>query len=254
MFEQATLSYGSAGTRLCTTCAGFTGEALLLACAVLAPLVSPQVLPRTRALITLLAAPAPPPPPPKGSVDRPRAARAPVEQLQQIRAGQLIAPVRIPPRAAMIEDPPPEVSGYGVAGGIPGGARDGVLGSVLSEAARTAPPVRAAEPAAAPVTNAAPTEPLRLKTGGLVQLARPIHRVEPQYPALARQARISGEVELAGVIGTDGRIHELKVVRGHPLLVRAALDAVRQWIWAPTTLNGDPVEVIAPIIVTFVLR
>jgi protein TonB len=93
-----------------------------------------------------------------------------------------------------------------------------------------------------------------LKTGGLVQLARPIHRVEPRYPALARQARISGEVELAGVIGTDGRIHELKVVRGHPLLVHAALDAVRQWIWAPTTLNGDPVEVIAPIIVTFVLN
>ena len=56
------------------------------------------------------------------------------------------------------------------------------------------------------------------------------------------------------MLGTDGRIHELKVMRGHPLLVGAALDAVRQWIYAPTTLNGQAVEVSAPITVTFILN
>jgi protein TonB len=187
----------------------------------------------------------------------PRASRAPVRPLQ-IREGILTAPRMIPPRAAAIEDPPPEPSGYGVAGGIDGGApdgvRDGLMSGILADAMRAAPQVRPPEPAAAPVVNAAAREPIRVKMGGLVQLGQPVHRVEPRYPPLARQARIAGEVELAAVVGTDGRIRELKVVRGHPLLLRAALDAVRQWIYAPTRLNGDPVEVIAPIIVTFVLN
>jgi protein TonB len=65
---------------------------------------------------------------------------------------------------------------------------------------------------------------------------------------------VSGVVELLGVLSTDGRIHELKVVRGHPLLVAAALDAVRQWIYEPTLLNGQAVEVAAPITVTFTLN
>ena len=81
-----------------------------------------------------------------------------------------------------------------------------------------------------------------------------MHRVEPQYPEMARKMRVAGVVELEGVIGTDGRLRELRVVNGHPLLARAALEAVRQWIYAPTTLNGDPVEVIAPITVTFRLN
>jgi protein TonB len=81
-----------------------------------------------------------------------------------------------------------------------------------------------------------------------------IHRVEPLYPELARRAHIGGVVSLEGVIGTDGRIRELKVLSGHPLLTKAALDAVSQWRYRPTTLNGDPVEVIAPIIVTFRLN
>ena len=77
-------------------------------------------------------------------------------------------------------------------------------------------------------------------------MATPIHKVEPVYPALAKQARVSGTVELLGVLGTDGRIHELKVLRGHPLLINAALEAVRQWIFEPTLLNGQAVEVCRP--------
>ena len=85
-------------------------------------------------------------------------------------------------------------------------------------------------------------------------MAETIYRPEPSYPPLARQARVSGTVQLEGVIGTDGRLKELRVVSGHPLLARAALEAVSQWVYKPTLLNGRPVEVIAPITVTFRLN
>ena len=87
-----------------------------------------------------------------------------------------------------------------------------------------------------------------------VRMATPIQKIEPLYPPLARIAHVSGTVELLGVLGTDGRIRELKVLHGHPLLVRAALDAVSQWIFAPTLLNGQAVEVAAPITVNFILK
>ena len=89
--------------------------------------------------------------------------------------------------------------------------------------------------------------------GGKVQEAKLIHRVMPTYPPLARQARISGVVKLQGIIGKDGRIRELQLLSGHPLLAQAALDAVRQWVYSPTFLNNEPVEVIAPIDVNFTL-
>ena len=89
--------------------------------------------------------------------------------------------------------------------------------------------------------------------GGDVQAAKLLKKVMPVYPALAKQARISGTVHLMGVVAKDGTIQQLRVVDGHPLLVGAALDAVRQWAYKPTTLNGEPVEVIAPIDVIFTL-
>jgi protein TonB len=76
----------------------------------------------------------------------------------------------------------------------------------------------------------------------------------PVYPALGRQVRVSGTVRLMGIIAKDGHIRELKLLSGHPMLSPAALDAVRQWIYSPTTLNGEPVEVEAPIDVIFELR
>ena len=81
--------------------------------------------------------------------------------------------------------------------------------------------------------------------------ARVIYQPKPDYPELARLARIEGEVELEAVIGADGTVEELKVRRGHPLLVKAAIDAVRKWRYQPTLLNGEPVEVMTEITVTF---
>jgi protein TonB len=96
--------------------------------------------------------------------------------------------------------------------------------------------------------------PKQVVVGGRVKMAQLIHRVEPLYPPLARQTRVSGVVELVGIIATDGRIRELKLLSGSPLLARAALEAVRQWIYEPTLLNGEPVELVATISVIFRLN
>ncbi len=93
-----------------------------------------------------------------------------------------------------------------------------------------------------------------MRVGAGVQAARLIKQVIPQYPQLARQARISGTVHLVGIISKTGAIEKLEIVSGHPLLVRAALEAVRLWVYKPTLLNGEPVEVIAPIDVNFTLN
>ena len=86
-----------------------------------------------------------------------------------------------------------------------------------------------------------------------MQAAKLVNQVTPVYPPLARQARISGIVRLEAVIGRDGRIKSLHVAAGHPLLVQAALEAVRQWVYQPTLLNGEPVEVLTQIEVNFKL-
>jgi protein TonB len=76
----------------------------------------------------------------------------------------------------------------------------------------------------------------------------------PVYPAIAIAARVQGTVHLVGVVAKDGTVRDLRVVDGNALLVHAAVDAVRQWIYKPTILNGEAVEVVAPINVTFILN
>ena len=93
-----------------------------------------------------------------------------------------------------------------------------------------------------------------IRVGGNVQAARIVNRVQPVYPPLARQTRISGTVRLHAIISRDGTIQQLEVISGHPLLQQAALDAVRQWRYQPTLLNGEPVEVDTTIDVIFSLN
>jgi protein TonB len=78
-----------------------------------------------------------------------------------------------------------------------------------------------------------------------------ISQVRPVYPPLAKQARIQGVVVLEAVIGKDGKIQNLRVITGHPLLIKAAQDAVSQWEYKPTMLNGEPVEVVTTVTVNF---
>jgi protein TonB len=161
-------------------------------------------------------------------------------------------PANIPVSLARFVDEPPTVvgavPGFGHAAGDPNGLIEGIL---TTSAAVIRPPATVKQHEAQPKTVSA--EPRRVRTSS-VELARVIHRVEPVYPPVARMAHLSGTVELTGVIGTDGRIRELKALSGNPLLVKAAIDAVSQWIYAPPILNGERVEVIAPITVNFRLE
>ena len=131
------------------------------------------------------------------------------------------------------------------------------LGPPVSRANDTDPvsgtgfPVLPTAPPPKPAARPDPPRPVRV--GGDVQMANILSRVNPVYPPLARQARIQGLVKLEGIIARDGTVQHLKVISGHALLVPAALDAVKQWRYRPTHLNGEPVEVIAPIDVHFIL-
>ncbi len=104
-----------------------------------------------------------------------------------------------------------------------------------------------------PVANAvlAPSKPMQLSHMDPGML---ITRIEPRYPETARRARIQGKVVLSALIGKDGGIFRLGSVTGHPWLVAAAVDAVRQWRYRPTMLNGQPVEVETQVEVVFTLH
>jgi TonB family protein len=105
-------------------------------------------------------------------------------------------------------------------------------------------------PAPPPPSN---SPPQRIRVNGNVQSANLIRSVDPVYPPLALQARIQGTVRFTAIIGRDGRIQNLQLVSGHPLLVQAAREAANQWEYKPTLLNGDPVEVVTIVEVSFKL-
>jgi protein TonB len=241
MFEDSLVESGGKlkTKRGATTAISFVLEILFLGVLVLLPLIFTEALP-TKQLMTMITAPPPPPPPPP-----PAAAPVVVKKIQsELDNGQLRTPTAIPKKIQMIkEDEPPPTAGPagvvgGVPGGVPGGAMGGVLGSVMSSVPTAVP--KAATPQRVRVSQ------------GVTQGLR-IHMVQPQYPPLARQARIQGVVVLEALIGKDGTIQNLHVVSGHPMLTNAALEAVKEWRYKPYYLNGEPVEVVTTINVNFTL-
>ena len=205
-------------------------QCLILGILILIPLIYTQALPKAF-LTTLLVAPPPPPPPPP-----PVEAMVKVKPIVHlIQGNKLLAPRAIPKEVNIIKEsaPPPDVTAQqsGVFGGLAG------QGIMVGSHALPPPPK--------------PVAPARIKQGGNVTAASIINQTKPVYPPLARQARIQGTVILHAIIDKDGNVAELQVVSGHPLLVQAALDAVKQWRYKPTLLNGDPVEVDTTITVTF---
>ncbi|HTS61348.1 MAG TPA: TonB family protein [Candidatus Acidoferrales bacterium] len=236
-----------------TVMVAFIGQIVLLTVAVILPMIYFDVLPKTT-LQTMLIAPPPPPPPPP-----PPAAPAPVKIVKiiprQFDAGKLMAPKSVPKEIAQIKEeelPPAASGGVGVVGGVPGGVAGGtpggVLGGIIGSVPTAAPP-----PPPPPKKEEKPAAPKRITIGGNVQQAKLIRQPKPVYPPLAKQARISGVVHLAAVISANGTIQDLKVISGHPLLIPAALEAVKQWVYQPTLLNGEPVEVQTQIDVNFTL-
>jgi periplasmic protein TonB len=215
-------------------------EVIIIGIMVIIPLIYTEALPKAQ-LMTFLVAPPPPPPPP------PPPAKAPPVVVHKVSMQELMkAPTVIPKTIAKIKDQPQVQSAGvvgGVTGGVPGGSMGGVLGGIIGGMA-SAPP---------PPPPPKPKTPQRIRVGGQVEAARLIYKPTPEYPPLAKMARIQGTVRLEAIISKDGTIQDLKVLSGHPLLVKAALDAVKQWRYQPTLLNGEPVEVVTEIDVNFTL-
>jgi protein TonB len=157
-------------------------------------------------------------------------------------AGKLVTPKVIPKDIKIIKEDAPDMSGMqgGVVGGVAGGQMGGVIGGVIGGVGAAPPPPKPAQQ--------------RIRQGGQVQAAKLVNKVQPLYPPLARQTLISGTVRLHAIIAKNGSVEQLEVISGHPLLVQAALDAVRQWKYQATTLNGEAVEVDTTIDVIFSLN
>ncbi len=109
-------------------------------------------------------------------------------------------------------------------------------------------------PEGAPGGSAATPAVMRIPVGGSVQQAMLVSKPDPEYPPLARQARIQGTVRFNVVIGVDGRVSNMTVISGHPLLVPAAQEVVKEYVYKPTLLNGEPVEVVTQVDVNFTLQ
>lgn len=224
------------------TFVSFALEAVVVGLLVLAPLIYTQALPGLR-----FSEPVPPPP-----AARPRAQVRVATTLVEVppnlqNDGVIHEPTQIPRGIAKGPDPaPPHAGGpEECVGCVPFGigepeSRPGNtwIASLIRRPPVTAVP-RQAMPSVVRIS--------RMDPGML------IHRIEPAYPQVARLTRTQGEVVLMAVIGRDGRIENLRAVSGHPYLVGAALEAVRQWRYRPTMLNGQPVEVETQVIVRFTL-
>lgn len=143
--------------------------------------------------------------------------------------------------SAVNDDGPPEIGGPGgyVSGSSGPGAPDGMIDS-FGAGTRPIMPV-------APAVATHPISVSHMSEGDLV------HKIVPAYPPLARAARLQGQVVLQAVISKQGTIENLKVLAGHPILVPAAIEAVRQWRYRPYILNNEPVEVETEITVNFSL-
>lgn len=193
----------------------------------------------------LVAPPPPPPPPPPASAAIIKA--APVKRVF-MNEGKLLAPMVIPKEIAQIKEAPLEPDSFGgvaggVPGGVPGGQMGGVIGGVIGGVLNTG-----VKP---PIPTGKPNAPIRV--GGRVKPPKPIVQVRPEYPLLAKQARIQGLVQIDAVLDEQGNVIEMQVVSGPPLLHQAALDALKKWKYEPVYLNDQPIAVEMIVTITFQL-
>ena len=235
------------GRRTLDFVASLVVHTLFIATFILLPLYFTEAIDLKQFTQTFLVAPPPPPPAPPAApaVLKVRATARRVFMTD----GKLLAPTVIPEKIAMIKEDalPPDVGiGIvgGVPGGVPGGQAGGVIGGIISGAPRTYVPIAPSGPA--------PRVPLRV--GGRVMPPKPIYTPEPLYPPLAKQARIQGEVVIDAIIDTQGNVVQMQVVSGHPLLLPAAVEALRKWRYQPTYLNDEPVPVQFLITILFRLN
>jgi periplasmic protein TonB len=185
-----------------------------------------------------VALPPPPPPPPAAAPAAQRSEPA-VEQLAPITTPVETSIEALPSRPAGEVSETGSDSEDGLEGGQKGGVRDGIIGSVRAN----------------PVIEHQPTpRVLPVRPGGGVSTPVNLVRIEPTYPELAKKIGVQGLVVIECVIARDGSVRDPKIVRGaHPLLDKAALEAVRQWKFAPGRMGERPVDVLFTLTVSFEL-
>ena len=242
MFEDSLIESGNKlrTKRLSTTILSFVLQVMLIGVLILIPLIYTDALPKQQ-LMTFLVAPPPPPPPP------PPPAAAPVKVVKvqsELVNGQLRTPTKIPEKVQMIkeEEAPPDLGAGGVPGGVPGGIPGGSAGGVIGG-------IISSQPVAVPKV----ATPQRVRVSQGVSQGLLIKKVTPNYPPLARQARIQGTVVLQAEISKEGTIQNLQLISGHAMLAPAAIEAVKQWRYKPYLLNGEPVAVETQVVVNFSL-
>lgn len=183
----------------------------------------------------MVVPPPPPPPPPPARAVAPRTVPAP----RTVSEDRFTAPVEVPAELPVADGLDLGIEGGvpgGVVGGVPGGVVGGVVGG-LPDGAASAPP---------------PPAPVRV--GGHIKEPMKTRHVDPVYPKVAMAASVQGIVIIEAVIDATGRVAETRILRGVPVLDDAALDAVRQWVYTPTLLDGVPTPVKMVITVTFRLK
>jgi protein TonB len=178
--------------------------------------------------------PPPPPPPPPAAGARPIVRAAPKVDISPTHG--LVAPMDVP-----AEIRPEESLALGIEGGVPGGVEGGVPGGVVGGVVGGLP-------------QEAPPPPIAFRVGGEIKEPKKLKDVTPVYPQLATLARVQGVVILECTISPRGRVTDVRVLQSIPLLDQAAVDAVKQWIYTPTLLNGAPVPVIMTVTVSFTLH
>jgi protein TonB len=183
--------------------------------------------------------PPPPPPPPAAAPQKPQPVKQNVTPTPAQPVAANPAPVEAPSEitapAALPDVPVRELAG--LEGGVVGGIAGGVPGGVPE----MAPPPPPAPPA--------PAKPVRI--GGAIAEPKLVHRVQPDYPQIAVDARKEGIVILEATVDANGAVQQVRVLRSEPLLDKAAADAVKQWRYAPLQLNGQAQPFILTVTVSF---
>jgi periplasmic protein TonB len=222
-----------------STLASFAVQAMAVSFLLLLPLMRPGTLPR---LVLMSPEVFLPPPAPPAAITPPHL-RSPAATTSELNGITVISPDHIPDHTEIIDDhgvaPQPIGNSELNVAGSTGTGRGGALLQSLLGRAGAVPPVHA--------TTTKPRPPSVIMEGHLVR------RVQPEYPSIARIAGIQGAVVIQAMISKDGTIENLRVLSGHPILIRAAKDAVKQWRYRPYFLNGEPIEVETQITVNFTL-
>ena len=241
MFEDSLFDSGGAIRKRTTwpKLVSFVIEVGAICLLVLAPLIYTQGLPKQQ-IVDILRLPSPPArrAPAQAVHEQPRAVR----DSRKLDDKVLCEPSRIPLQTQLVRDEPSVGGPPSLDGLLEGGRSDGVPNGAITEIARFVPP-----------TVVKPATPQKLHVSSGVAAGMLIYQLKPTYPRLAAQARIQGTVVLQAVIAKDGTVHDLRAISGHPMLVPAAIEAVRQWKYRPYLLNNEPVEVDTKINVNFTL-